>query len=999
MRPITAWMFLALVAVAGCVARDETAPFAAPRAGPHTVDTGSGIDPGLFTFGWDSGWRSLGSGQLTSDPALVDAGGGQLAAFARGTDNALYANRFDGSAWGGWEGLAGQFIGTPSAVATSGGQIEVFVRDATDHVAFRYYDPFYGWTDWVQLDGTCGAGSPVAVIDATTRAVDLFVVDASSSVSHRRGTLGPSPARFSAWEDLGTSTTSTPAVAVQPGGKVDIVVVRDDVSPAQLLHRELDGTQWSAWHDLDGRGASAPAIVSTAAGSLDVVVVGADSQLYAKHGDGAAFDTAWQSLQGEPYHTNRCGDGYRCSGVARPAVTTVGPDAVEVFVQGTDAQTYHKERLFGVWSAWERLPGCLGPSESPAVVGDPQGGMQVVVIGADNLAYHERYGMLPGTNPSSPPACEVGKQGGEMCRGDGGHCDGVTACVGLTCGQPPLSFQQLSPLYAMRMKGAVLGDWDTGHAFDALVPGIAQMTVESPAIVFSFPIAFRNDPDVPYDGGYVNPSQGDIGRFSIDLEVCLTPDQKGSYPVGDPSVPESCPAAGGFDGQWYVVSHGDEALGGPASSLAPEKRTSVGGTITDQINIPVALKQVNNPLRFHWREELYEDHIYWHKVVGEDKYTPPLLVRVLPAALMQAKAIPYTIVYAPPGNFSKATFATTTMFATTMTLEDGTQVDNSSGMAHSVSDGESVEESFAGSSFKLEQTNKWDVTTTRGVGLGTTKAVTTTTSFLSGHTWTLSNATAIPGAKGDYAHEPFWGDTFVLLENPQFGIWDFGGKAAVQLVGARGSIDQPQYAEPTVADLHACANALPPYAGGYPLPSGQRLTAQECLDLLALDPFYAIGQARHFDTTGADPRAQPVGGTDYGMDPAGTGSDLNVLFSQSITWTQTQTDTSTSTYSLKITDMVGSSASMGLTLGAEATAFGLKMGLKANVTLTQGETLTNSNELKITFKNSTATTQQSATAITGSLDDHHPDLGYRPHANFFVDKLFGGYMFQDPTAP
>jgi hypothetical protein len=60
----------------------------------------------------------------------------------------------------------------------------------------------------------------------------------------------------------------------------------------------------------------------------------------------------------------------------------------------------------------------------------------------------------------------------------------------------------------------------------------------------------------------------------------------------------------------------------------------------------------------------------------------PLQVVVQPVALVQLKVLPYTLIYMPPGNASKATFATTTSFGISMAADSklgdnvSTTVDN-----------------------------------------------------------------------------------------------------------------------------------------------------------------------------------------------------------------------------------------------------------------------------------------------------------------------------------
>lgn len=66
---------------------------------------------------------------ITSGPAVVSRGTGQLDVFARGTDYGLYHIAYENGAWGRSERLGGQLTSTPSAVVYKG-RIHVFARGA-----------------------------------------------------------------------------------------------------------------------------------------------------------------------------------------------------------------------------------------------------------------------------------------------------------------------------------------------------------------------------------------------------------------------------------------------------------------------------------------------------------------------------------------------------------------------------------------------------------------------------------------------------------------------------------------------------------------------------------------------------------------------------------------------------------------------------------------------------------------------------------------------------
>ncbi len=84
--------------------------------------------------------------------------------FVRGTDNALYQNRFDGSAWSGWRSLGGR-MGTPdlTAMRTLTG-IDVFIV-GQDNAAYLIAsnDDGLTWSPYLQLGGDLSNGQLAAI--------------------------------------------------------------------------------------------------------------------------------------------------------------------------------------------------------------------------------------------------------------------------------------------------------------------------------------------------------------------------------------------------------------------------------------------------------------------------------------------------------------------------------------------------------------------------------------------------------------------------------------------------------------------------------------------------------------------------------------------------------------------------------------------------------------------------------------------------------------------
>src|SRR6202043_1500197 len=78
-------------------------------------------------FGTTTQWGSLG-GIVTSAPDTSSWGATRNDVFVRGSDNALWQDTFNGTAWGPWTSLGGIVTADPGAVSWGANRIDAFVR-------------------------------------------------------------------------------------------------------------------------------------------------------------------------------------------------------------------------------------------------------------------------------------------------------------------------------------------------------------------------------------------------------------------------------------------------------------------------------------------------------------------------------------------------------------------------------------------------------------------------------------------------------------------------------------------------------------------------------------------------------------------------------------------------------------------------------------------------------------------------------------------------------
>ena len=211
---------------------------------------------------------SLG-GALRGGPAVAARPGGQLEAFARGTDDLLYTSVRSGpGSWSAWRRLGGVLSGRP-AVAPVGDQLHVFAAGADGALWHRSSTAPGTWAAWEPLGGRLAPSSGPAAVSSGPGRLDVVVRGTDGAAWRRTYANG----RWSGWSGLGGRLAGDPALA-SAAGELTLVV------------RGTDGAGWTrsattGWAALGGRLASDPSAAAVrGSGRLDVFATGTDGLLH-----------------------------------------------------------------------------------------------------------------------------------------------------------------------------------------------------------------------------------------------------------------------------------------------------------------------------------------------------------------------------------------------------------------------------------------------------------------------------------------------------------------------------------------------------------------------------------------------------------------------------------------------------------------------------------------------------------------------------------------------
>ncbi|SMG49020.1 S-layer homology domain-containing protein [Paraburkholderia susongensis] len=522
-----------------------------------------------------------------------------------------------------------------------------------------------------------------------------------------------------------------------------------------------------------------------------------------------------------------------------------------------------------------------------------------------------------------------------------------------------------------------------------------------------------------------NSNVGNVGKFSAKLESCVPAANAGDG---------ACTGWDNSPGMWESVGNPVSlTLNMPASGDASGDIALPMGPLFSEQNLAATVRTV-------LQLTLSDTETPGNPIRNANYTSAPANVVVVPIAFMQAKLIPLGIVYAPPGDMSSVTFTTNDNYNVNYVVGQSNSQTNKDTGTNAGSWNVSMTEGYDQASNKATVTwgdgESWDTSVSQGFGVQTNQNATTQYGQGIGLTYGIGgNVGTTPGnglvcatstncattalAPGWFESQPFWNDEFVLLIHPQYALYVIGkGTNRTALYGSVAAT-----ASPTVLDLYKCAtgalteglsSCVFGYSGfgitninqaQYKSATGKvTLTVDEAKRLLQLDPFYAaLSQGATLDAT----RAAPIKTVSYGSF-AGTTSQYPVV----VTYNNNQVTTTTSggqtSYTASVTNTQTSTTSLS---GSGQVSYYVTLGLTGTESTVQ--TGTSEFDTQVAYSNSTAVSDQLVTTASVTLNDvdnqtqgpsgvackacHNP-LPSKPTVNVFLDKMFGGFMFQDASS-
>ncbi|HVY26895.1 MAG TPA: hypothetical protein VHB79_10095 [Polyangiaceae bacterium] len=222
---------------------------------------------GIVYQTWNGvGWMqvvTIPNGQMSNSPALVTWGTNRLDLFVRGAngDNAIYHNAMAGAGavtdWTGFTYLGGDTQGSPAAVSTAVNRLDVAARGSDNRL---YHQRWNGtaWTGFADMGGDIRDSPSMAATGADQVAIVAHGGNGRVWIRSRVGTS------WTNWEDLQLSSTDSPVVVSRAPNNVDVIA---NTPNGSVYHRNWNGSSWSVWASMGGNCQGSPAAVVTQAAS------------------------------------------------------------------------------------------------------------------------------------------------------------------------------------------------------------------------------------------------------------------------------------------------------------------------------------------------------------------------------------------------------------------------------------------------------------------------------------------------------------------------------------------------------------------------------------------------------------------------------------------------------------------------------------------------------------------------------------------------------------
>ena len=209
---------------------------------------------------------------MTGIPVVAPNADGQLEVFGLhkgGTLQHIWQTR-PGNGWSAWESLAGSLGGDPAVAQNADGRLEVFVYHWTDVNTTRVQHiwqtaPNSGWSKWSTID-VHPAGRPAAAQNADGH-LEVFAREASNHLEH--AWQRPLISGWVIGRELGGMTVGDPAVGWNPDGRLEVFAVGPD-GTVQHVWQTAPNNGWSKWESRGGSLTGGLAVAPNADGRLEV---------------------------------------------------------------------------------------------------------------------------------------------------------------------------------------------------------------------------------------------------------------------------------------------------------------------------------------------------------------------------------------------------------------------------------------------------------------------------------------------------------------------------------------------------------------------------------------------------------------------------------------------------------------------------------------------------------------------------------------------------------
>jgi V8-like Glu-specific endopeptidase len=287
------------------------APITAVKSGTNAMDLFvRGTDGLVYRQHYDpttsyTGWVGIGGspspeGARTGGVAAVSRSSGKLDLFIVGADRAIwtkaYSSGWPGNPWPGgtdWYSLGGALYDAPAAVSWGSSRIDVFARGGDDKLWWQFWNG--SWSGWLPLGGPALTGAPSAVtwgsnrLDVVARrASDGALVHFSCASACSSTGAWAAPAAI---DGAVFGEDTRPAIVSLGSGKLD-VFIRGYPGDVWTVRYRSGG--WQGWYPLGGQILDDVAVAKRA-GQIEMFVRGTDRAIYSAvvTDDGSFYGFWW----------------------------------------------------------------------------------------------------------------------------------------------------------------------------------------------------------------------------------------------------------------------------------------------------------------------------------------------------------------------------------------------------------------------------------------------------------------------------------------------------------------------------------------------------------------------------------------------------------------------------------------------------------------------------------------------------------------------------------